>query len=393
MRTKSIILMLTTLLLGSMLVSAQTTGSISGTVVDINGALVPNAKVVVRGAGGQEFTAVTTANGTYRIPAVANGIYIVSITADGFKSAKVSDVKVDVGTASTVNATLEVGAVDQVVEVVGGAEVLQTQAATVGTNMAGRQIIETPIQSRDALDLVVNLPGTNTIGTVRTSTINGLPKSALSVSIDGIDANTSLLKASDGFFTFVRPRIDAIDEVTVSTSNPGVDSSGDSAAQIKFVTRRGTNNYNGGVYWQHRSDNYNANNWLNNAAGLPVQKIKLNQYGGEIGGPIPFFTFGESDKLFDSGKDKRFFFVNYEEYRIPESSPTRTRTILDSGAQAGQFQYVSGGVTRTVDLLALAAQRGFTGTADPTIASLMNRIRASTSGTGTFTSIANSVNR
>jgi hypothetical protein len=166
MRTKSIILMLATLLLGSMLVSAQTTGSISGTVVDVNGALVPNAKVVVRGPSGQEFTAVTTANGTYRIPAVANGLYIVSITADGFKSAKVSDVKVDVGTASTVNATLEVGAVDQVVEVVGGGEVLQTQAATVGTTMAGRQIIETPIQSRDALDLVVNLPGTNTIGTV-----------------------------------------------------------------------------------------------------------------------------------------------------------------------------------------------------------------------------------
>lgn len=386
--------MLATILLGSILVSAQTTGSISGTVVDVNGALVPNAKVVVRGPSGQEFTAVTTANGTYRIPAVANGIYIVSITADGFKSAKVSDVKVDVGTASTVNATLEVGAVDQVVEVVGGGEVLQTQAATVGTNMAGRQIIETPIQSRDALDLVVNLPGTNTIGTVRTSTINGLPKSALSVSIDGIDANTSLLKASDGFFTFVRPRIDAIDEVTVSTSNPGVDSSGDSAAQIKFVTRRGTNNYNGGLYWQHRSDNYNANNWLNNRDGLGIQKIKLNQFGGKFGGPIPFLNFGDGgSKLFDSGKDKRFFFVNYEEYRIPESSPTRTRNILDSGAQAGQFQYVSGGVTRNVDLFALAAQRGFTSTPDPTIASLMNRIRASTTGAGTFTSIANDVNR
>src|SRR5436190_4530431 len=232
MRTKYFALPLFFLFLSSAVVLAQTTGSISGKVEDVNGALVPNAKIVVRGPGGQEYTAVTTDSGTYRIPAVGNGIYTVTITANGFKSAVVNEVKVDVGTPATVNAKLEIGDVSQVVEVVGGAEVLQTQSATVGTNMTGRQIIETPIQSRDALDLIVNLPGTNTIGAVRTSTINGLPKSALSVSIDGIDANTSLLKASDGFFTFIRPRIDAIDEVTVSTSNPGVDSSGDSAAQV-----------------------------------------------------------------------------------------------------------------------------------------------------------------
>ena len=390
MRTKYFALPLFFLFLSSAVVLAQTTGSISGKVEDVNGALVPNAKIVVRGPGGQEFTAVTSDSGTYRIPAVGNGIYTVTITANGFKSAVVNEVKVDVGTPATVNAKLEIGDVSQVVEVVGGAEVLQTQSATVGTNMTGRQIIETPIQSRDALDLIVNLPGTNTIGTVRTSTINGLPKSALSVSIDGIDANTSLLKASDGFFTFIRPRIDAIDEVTVSTSNPGVDSSGDSAAQVKFVTRRGTNDYHGGLYWQHRNDSLNANNWLNNRDGLPVQKIKLHQYGGKFGGPIPFFTFGESDHLFDSGKDKRFFFVNYEEYRIPEASPTRTRTLLEQDAMNGVFQYVTGGVTNSVDLYALAASKGFTSTPDPTVQAMMNQIRASTSVKGTLAKITNS---
>jgi hypothetical protein len=203
------------------LISAQTTGAVNGAVVDQIGAVIPGATITVKGQSEQEYKTTSSENGTYCIPAVPNGLYTVSISANGFKSARVADVKVDVGTPATVNASLEIGDVSQIVEVVGGAEVLQTQAATVGTKMTGRQIVETPIQSRDALDLVVNLPGTNTIGTVRTSTINGLPKSALSVSIDGIDANSSLLKASDGFFTFIRPRIDAIEEVTVSSSNPG----------------------------------------------------------------------------------------------------------------------------------------------------------------------------
>jgi hypothetical protein len=372
---------------------AQTTGSISGTVADSNGAVVPNASVTVKGAAGQEFTVTTNESGIYRIPAVSAGFYTVTVTAKDFKKSVISNVKVDVGIPITVNATLEVGDINQIVEVTSGGEVLQTQTATVGTNIQGRQIIETPIQSRDALDLVVNLPGTNTIGSVRTSTINGLPKSAISTSIDGIDANTSLLKSSDGFFTYIRPRIDAIDEVTVSTSNPGADTGGDSAVQIKFVTRRGTNDYSGGLYWQHRNEALNANYWLNNRDGLARQKIKLNQYGGRVGGPIPLPNFGEGGPMFTSGKDRAFFFVNYEEYRIPEASPTRTRTILDTGAQAGQFQYVTGGVTNTVDILALAGSKGFTGTPDPTISALLNRIRQSTTLAGTVTPISGDVNR
>jgi hypothetical protein len=392
---RKIVISILAIFLTSLFTFAQTTGSISGTVTDINGALVPNATVNVKGEGGQEFTVTTSDSGIYRIPAVAAGFYTVRITASNFKSVVINNVKVDVGVPSTANAALEAGNVSEVVEVSSGGEVLQTQTSTIGTNIQGRQITEQPIQSRDALDLVVNLPGTNTIGTVRTSTINGLPKEALSVSIDGIDANTSLLRASDGFFTFVRPRIDAIDEVTVSTSNPGADASGDSAAQIRFVTRRGTDDYRGGLYWQHRNTALNANYWLNNRDGLPRQKIQLNQFGGKFGGPIPFLDFGEGGPIFDSGKGKRYFFFNYEEYRIPESSPPRARTILDTQAQAGIFQYLDGATTRTVDVLALAAaaNKGYVGTVDPTIASVLNRIRQSTTVRGVITPITGDVNR
>ena len=88
------------------LVFAQTTGSIAGTVVDSNGAVVPGATVVIKGAAGEEFTTTTKDNGTYNVPAVSAGNYIVTVTAANFKKSVVENVKVDVGTPSTVNVSL-----------------------------------------------------------------------------------------------------------------------------------------------------------------------------------------------------------------------------------------------------------------------------------------------
>src|SRR5205085_491246 len=207
--------------------------------------------------------------------------------------------------------------------------------------------------------------------------VNGLPKGALSISIDGVDAQDNLLKSSDGFFTFIRPRIDAIDEVTISTATPGAESSGDGAVQIKFVTRGGTNDLTGSLYWYHRNPALNANYWFNNALlpedpvdhKAPRTRVLLNQYGGRVGGPIRI------PKLFD-GRDKAFFFVNYEEYRLPERA-SRTRTILSQQATNGVFQYVtSTGETRSVNLLTLAATNGLTSTIDPTIGPLLTSIRS-----------------
>jgi len=392
--------LLTIFLVGQFAVYAQTTGSIAGTINDNNGAVVPNATVLVKGQSGQEYTVTTSGSGTYNIPAVPSGFYTVTITANGFKKAVRTNVKVDVGVPATVDASLEAGSIEETVVVTSGAEVLQTQTATVGTTIQGRQIIETPIQSRDALDLVTLLPGTNTLGTVRTSTINGLPKGAVSISIDGTDVQDNFLRSSDGFFTYVRPRIDAIDEVTVSTATPGAESSGDGAVQIKFVTRRGTNDYTGSLFWQHRDESLNANNWYNNRDRIQRGKLRLNQFGGRIGGPLPFLNFGDGGPEVTSGKDKRFFFVNYEEYRIPESSPTRTRTILTPEAQSGIFRY---NITTpnaacpnnlcTVNLFTLAAANGLPNTADPTISALLTSIRSATTTTGTLTPISGTLNR
>ncbi len=248
-------------------VFAQTgsTGSLLGTIVDPKGAVVAGASVkVVSKATNQEFTAQTSEDGTFTIPTLTAGVYTATVTASGFKQSVVTDIKIDVGKPSSINVELEIGAANEIVTVVGGGELLQTQTATVGTTLTGRQITDLPTASRDALDLVLALPGTTTPGRPRTSSVNGLPKGALNITLDGINVQDNLLKSSDGFFTYVRPRTDAISEVTVSTSNPGSESSAEGAVQIKFVTQGGSNDYHGGVYWYHRNPSLNANYWFNN---------------------------------------------------------------------------------------------------------------------------------
>ena len=387
------------LLCCQVLVFSQTTGSVAGTVVDGNGAAVPNATVVVKGEGGQEFTVVTNDNGIYRVPSVGSGNYTVTITAPNFKRTVVENVKVDVGLPSTVNITLEPGGVSETVVVTGGGEVLQAQTATIGSTITGRQIVETPVPSRDALDLVGMLPGTASVGAPRRSSINGLPKGSLSITIDGVDVQDNLLRSSDGYFTYVRPRLDAIEEVTVSSSNPGSEGGGDGAVQIKFVTKRGNNDYTGSAFWQHRDESLNANYWYQNRDGQRDengkayrQKIRLNQFGASFGGPIPFLKFGDGGgPWFDSGKDKRFFFVNYEQFRLPQSQ-SRTRTVFTPQAQSGIYSYISGGQTRTVDLYQLAAGKGQLATPDQTIAGVLSQIQQAVGTEGTLTPVSNSPN-
>jgi hypothetical protein len=378
---------------------AQTAGSIAGRVFDQSGALVPNATVVVKGQGGQEFTVNSGESGLYNVPAIPSGLYSVTVSAPGFKKSFTTNVKVVIGLPTTVDANLEVGDIGETVEVTGG-EVLQTQTATVGATVTERQITETPLLTRDALELASMLPGTATVGRPRSASINGLPKSAIGITIDGVDVQDNSNRSWDGFFAYVRPRIDAIEEVTVSTAVPGAESSGDSAVQIKFVTRRGTNNYRGGLFWQHRNTALNANYWYNNrdlapdpATGkAPRNRIILNQYGANFGGPLPMPNFGEGGPFFRSGKDQAFFFVNYEEFRLP-SSLNRTRTILTPEAQSGLFSYITGGQTRTVNLFEIATANNQLATPDPMVAALLARIRNAVNSTGTTSPITNSPNR
>jgi len=406
-------LVLVFLAIGGLPVFGQTTSSLTGTVTDPTGAVVPGAAVTVRSQDtGQEFTAKTNDEGIFTVPSLATGFYTATISVKNFKQAKVTGIKIDVGKPSSVAVTLEIGSQAETVTIVGGGELLQTQTATIGTTLTGRQITDIPTVSRDALDLVLALPGTTTPGRPRTSSVNGLPKGALNITLDGINVQDNLLKSSDGFFTYIRPRTDAMSEVTISTSNPGAESSAEGAVQIKFVTQAGSNDYHGGIYWYHRNPIFNANYWFNNrdlapdpvTGTAPQQRILLNQFGGKIGGPISL------PKVW-SGKDRAFFFINYEEYRLPEKSSPRTRTLLTTDAASGIFKFqttsqtyapptgvtCTTGATRTCSVnvltMAGAAGIGLPTTVDPTIGTLLGSMRsAAQSVNAVFTNPAGAPN-
>jgi len=347
----------------------SSTSSLSGSVVDPNGAVIAGATVTVKNNGtGEEFKAVTSSNGTFTIPALAVGSYTVTISATGFKQAAASNVKIDAGTPATLNVTLEVGQMNETIVVQGGAEVLQTQTANISTTITGRQIYELPFSTREPMQLVLGMPGVQTPGTSRTSSVNGLPKSALNITLDGANIQDNYLKSSDGFFTSTQPKSDAVEEVTVSTATPGAESAGGGAVQIKFVTRQGTNEFHGGGFWQHRNSALNANYYFNSLDGLPRDRLVMNQGGGHIGGPIRF------PKLFN-GRDKAFFFFNYEEFQLPQSYSVPTRTVLTETARQGIFRYRdSSGIIRDVNLYQIAAARAFTSTPDPKIAQALSLI-------------------
>jgi carboxypeptidase family protein len=344
-----------------------TTGRISGIVMDQQGAVVRNAEVVVtNNETGAEYKSKSGEEGTFFISALPVATYTVAVSAQGFKQTKITDVKIEVGKSATVEVKLEVGAASESVTVTGGAEVLQRDTTNIGSIISGRQITELPFTSRDALDLVLTLPGTTTPGRPRSSSINGLPKGALFISLDGINAQDNFLRTSDAFFTYIRPRVDAIEEVEVSTSTPGAEASAGGAIHIRFITKGGSNDYHGGFYWYNRQPGFNANYYFNNLTGIDRAPVRLNQWGLKAGGPITPWL-----------KDKAWFFVNYEEFRLPEAT-VRTRNILSPDAQAGIFRY-TGGPASGINLLALAASKGFTGTFDPTIAKILADIRTSTS--------------
>jgi hypothetical protein len=384
------LLILATVFTATSLARAQggsTAASLSGTVVDASGGVIPGADVVAQNdATGVKYVAVTGTNGAFTIPAVPGGTYTVTVSLMGFKTVALQDVTINASVPATVRAVLEVGRLEETVVVTGGSEIVQTQSSTISTTITANQVNSLPLVSRDAMNFITTLPGVDTASTNRNSSINGLPRGSINITVDGINSQDETIKNTDGFFSIISPRLDAVEEVTVSTAGQGADNNGQGAVQIKFVTRSGTNKMSGSAYYYVRHPALNTNYWFNNrdlppdpkTGKAPKDQVKLYQPGFRIGGPIVI------PRLFD-GHNKAFYFFNYEEFRLP-SQITRTRTILHPRAEQGVFRYNAtvGGqtVVQEVNLFDLARANGQTGTIDPTIGRLLSDIRASTAGTG-----------
>jgi hypothetical protein len=395
-------LLLATVSLTSYAQGGGSTSSLSGVVVDASGGVIPGAEVLVKNnATGAEYKTIAVDNGTFSIPALSPGTYTATISVPNFKQAIIQDIKIEGGVPASMRVTLQVGSRNETVIVTGGAEIVQTASANISTTMGINQIANLPLSTRNALDFVVFLPGVNTSGITRDATFMGLNQAAVNITIDGVNAQDNYNKSTE-FFVRVSPRLDAVEEVTVSTATPGAESAGQGAVQIRFTTRQGSNSFHGSLYEYHRNQVFNSNYWFNNRdkaqtyngtstpctpeqlisewdkCKAPRDPVKLNQFGGRLGGPITI------PGLF-KGQDKAFFFVNIEEFRQPNAI-ARQRTIFNPQTEQGIFQYnvtVSGQQqVRQVNLLQLAAANGQTSTVDPVIGKLLADMRTSTTTTG-----------
>lgn len=347
----ALIAMFVLLLIGSTTLGQATRTSLSGLISDQNGAAVSGAKIAAKlVATGEEFQTTTDAQGTFIIPSMPLGQYTVTIEASGFKRSEVQDVKLEVGTPAKLNLVMEVGQVSEAVVVSGESqEVINTTNATLTNVINTRQVRDLPLLGRNPLDLARLQAGVAVTGTdTRNASVGGIRGTGTYVTQDGINAMDNFVKTSS-FFAISAPSLDSIDQFSLTVGTVGSDA-GRGVAQVTMVTKSGSNEFHGRLFYQHRNDNLNANTFFNNASGTPRPILLQHFFGFSIGGPLwlPKKAFGPA--AYD-GRSKSLWFFSYEGFR-ENFQATRNRTVLTPEARQGIFRYTgSNGQTQTVNLL------------------------------------------
>ena len=334
-------------------IQAQTTGSLTGTVADQAGAVVPGASVTLKKSDtGESRTATTGDNGVFNFTNLQPGTYSIIVEGKGFKKAVANEVVVEVTKPSSVTIALEVGQASETVTVTGAQEVINSTSPTLTNVINTRQVVDLPLPTRNPLDLAALQAGIAVTGTnTRTSNVGGLRGSATNVTQDGVNAMDNFVK-TDSFFALTAPSLNSVGEFSITTSTTGSEA-GRGVAQVNLVTKGGSNDFHGSLFYLMRNDALESNFWFNNQTGTPRQREHQHFFGFTIGGPIYFPAFGDGGPKIFNGKDKAFFFFSYEGFR-EHFQVTRNRTVLTPDARAGRFRYIgSNGAIQTVDLLAI----------------------------------------
>jgi hypothetical protein len=302
---------------------AQTgsTGALTGTVTDPSGGVVVGASITVTNvATGQVRTATTDNSGTYKLGLLNPGNYSVKFAANGFKTATVPSVTVNITETPVLDQKLEVGG--QAVQVTVESTVeqaIQTQNATNGGLVSGQEVNELPLVSRNYTQIIALSPGT--VGNATTSSAigngtqdisaNGSRGDQNNYSMDGssvVNYVSGTASQSGSFPGIAIPNPDSIQEFKVQTSQYDASSGRNPGANVEVVTKGGSNNFHGDVWEYNRNNFFNANDFFFkrtevdqlHEANTP-QTLKQNTFGGTFGGPII--------------KDKLFFFGSYQGLR------------------------------------------------------------------------------
>jgi hypothetical protein len=312
-----------------------TNASLSGTVSDPSGALIPGVEVTATQTGTSVVsTAVTNETGTYRFPSLQPGPYELSAALQGFQT---QTFRLTLGTAQQIrqNFTLQVGTITQAVEVTAAADQLLTAAsASVGNVLPSSQVVDLPLVGRNVMDLVTaTIPGVRGTGNPNTTFagVHANGSANVAISMDGMTMNTGRHTQGLKTTTFVNP--DMIDEMQVVVAP--VDVEGRGAAQIQMRTRSGTNNFRGAATWNIRNSALNANSWANNRQGIPPLWYNKHQSTASLGGPII--------------RNKTFFFALYDRQDMRQKESVDA-VVLTPQARQGIFRFFPGINNGNVDV-------------------------------------------
>jgi hypothetical protein len=308
----------------------QETATITGTVTDATGAIIPRAAVTVTNV--QTNLSVRTESddrGLYVVPSLRPGDYSVTAQSSGFPKTVRSGITLQVAQVARVDITLQTGQLTEVVEVVGATSLLETQTSSRGAVIDQKKIVELPLNGRDYNQLALLSPGVLP-GTPRLASVNF--KGVLNVNgnrtfnnvflLDGVD-NISYSNSFRGEnVQLVQPSVEALQEFKIQTNAYSAEFGRSSGAVVNAVIKSGTNSLRGSVYEFLRNDALDANNFFSNALGAPKPKRERNQFGAAVGGPLV--------------RNKTFWFADYEGLRDQEGVP-RVRQVPTAAEKAGLF--------------------------------------------------------
>lgn len=323
----------------SLVWAQDTRAALFGVVTDNAGAVVAGATVTATAtATGLKWTAATDGEGRYRIPLLPSGSYTLTVEAAQFTSQTQSNLSLRVGEERRVDVSLSAGQITASVTVT--APLTDSAATTLSTVVPEERVASLPLNGRQLQELALTVPGisagggfrsdafnqfglaTPTDGNAGAFTVNGAPSRANGFFLDGVDINIP----EQGVIAFP-PLVESIREFQVQTSLFNAEYGRFSGSIVNVVTKSGTNDWHGSVYEYFRNDQLDANNFFNNANGLPRTVLKQNQYGVSLGGPLR--------------KNRHFIFGNWEGSRVRQGTGPFASNVPTAEQRAGLLRYNS----------------------------------------------------
>ena len=308
----------------------QVTAAITGRITDATGGAVAGAKITATDTQrGTEWSTITNTEGVYNLPRLPVGTYNVRVEQTGFQSVTQSSVQLVMNQVARIDIRLQVGNVNQTVEVTAAAPLLQTQSTELGQVIDSRTNEALPLATRNYVQLTLLAPGsihpnpsTFKSGLTTASSgrpnVNGNREQANNFILDGLDNN----QVSDNLVGYA-PAVDAIQEFNEITNNAPAEFGNFMGGIVSATIKSGTNSFHGDAYEFFRNDQLNANNWANNFEGVSRAATRWNNFGGTIGGPIK--------------KDKLFFFADYQGSRLDTPPSTAVKSVYTAAERNGDF--------------------------------------------------------